>query len=78
MNKVANNAVKFAKSNSFLYAEYIDNNDDNYGTIVIEMKDEKKLKIFRVSTMDWLKLYCDTSDEEVQKLMQHHGFSFLK
>lgn len=79
MSKVANNVAKFIISRSFTRAEYIDyKDDDRTGTILIDVEDGQKLKIFRVSIMDWLSLYCNTTDDEVYNLMKNHGFCFKK
>lgn len=66
---VANNVAKFANSRSFLRAEYVYKaEDEKYGTVVIDTNDGRKLEIYRVSVMDWLSLYVNTTDEVVDKL----------
>lgn len=79
MPTIANNVVKFINSRSFLQAEYKDNvYNDNTGTITVDLIDGRRLKIYRVKVMDWLSLYCNTTDNEVNNLTQHYGFCFKK
>ncbi|MBE6458042.1 MAG: hypothetical protein E7011_04540 [Alphaproteobacteria bacterium] len=71
---VAFRTIKFIKSRSFTYAEYISNyDDDKHGTIIVHITDGRKLKIFRVKVMDWMGLCAKTDDEEVQKLGRIYG-----
>ena len=79
MTKVANNVAKFVNSNSFKRAEYTDyKEDERTGTVVIDLTDGRKLKIYRVKLMDWLGFYCNTTDNEVHQLIQNHGFCYRK
>ena len=79
MTKVANNVAKFVNSNSFKRAEYTDyKEDERTGTVVIDLTDGQTLKIFRVNLWDWLNLYDKTTDDEVHKLTQNHGFCYRK
>lgn len=79
MTKVANNVAKFENSRSFTKAEYIDyEENEKTGTVVIDLMDGQKLKICRVKLMDWLDFYCNTTDDEVHKLTQNHGFCYKK
>lgn len=79
MTKVANNVAKFVNSRSFKRAEYIDyKEEEKTGTVVIDLMDGQTLKIYRVKLIDWLDFYCNTTDDEVHKLTQNHGFCYRK